>query len=357
MVPIYYIFFKKCNIETFSVKNLVIFRFKSKFLKKYHVQKYTTENYAEWHKFVANAKNATFLFHRDFMEYHQDRFEDYSLLIFDDNQELIAVLPANRVGETLFSHQGLTYGGIVLQEKTKLSNFISIAKSVFEYLNAQQFQKINFKEIPHIYTQIPSDELQYLMFLMQGNLVRRDVLSVLDLNNNFTFSRDRKNGIKRGIKSNLVVKEESNFASFWNEILIPNLAEKHQAKPVHSLDEIQYLHNKFPKNIRQFNVYQNDTIVAGTTIFETDLVAHSQYISGNSDKNELGSLDFLHDYLISNVFKNKNYFDFGISNENQGRNINEGLLYWKESFGARAISQDFYEVEIKNHTLLDNVLL
>ena len=66
-------------------------------------------------------------------------------------------------------------------------------------------------------------------------------------------------------------------------------------------------------------------------------------------------------YLIgegfSNVFKNKNYFDFGISNENQGRNINEGLLYWKESFGARSITQDFYEVEIKNYTLLDNVLL
>ena len=324
---------------------------------KYHVEKYSSIRYDLWNEFVANAKNATFLFHRDFMEYHKDRFEDYSLLIFDDNQELIAVLPANRIGETLFSHQGLTYGGIVIHKKTKLSDFISIAKSVFEYLNAEQFQKINFKEIPHIYTQIPSDELQYLMFLMQGNLVRRDVLSVLDLSNNFAFSRDRKNGIKRGFKNDLVVKEESNFESFWNEILIPNLEVKHQAKPVHSLEEIQLLFSKFPKNIRQFNVYQNDKIVAGTIVFETDLVAHSQYISGNSDKNELGSLDFLHDYLISNVFKDKKYFDFGISNENQGKNINEGLLYWKESFGARAISQDFYEVEIKNHTLLDSVLL
>ena len=111
---------------------------------KYQIQKYSNEHYKEWNNFVAHAKNATFLFHRDFMEYHQDRFEDYSLLLFDDNQELIAVLPANRVGETLFSHLGLTYGGIVLQEKTKLSDFISIAKSVFEYLNAEQFQKIYF---------------------------------------------------------------------------------------------------------------------------------------------------------------------------------------------------------------------
>jgi len=325
-------------------------------LKKYRVEKYRSENYDLWNKFVANAKNATFLFHRDFMEYHQDRFEDFSLLIFDESQNLVAVLPANVVDTTVFSHQGLTYGGIVTNETTKLADFITITKAILVFLKSQKIEKLQFKEIPSIYCQKPADELQYLLFLMQGNLVRRDVLSVLDLKTNFTFSRDRKNGIKRGIKSNLVVKE-SNFASFWNEILIPNLAEKHQTKPVHSLEEIQFLHSKFPKNIRQFNVYQNDKIVAGTTIFETNLVAHSQYISGNSDKNELGSLDFLHDYLISNVFKDKKYFDFGISNENQGKNINEGLLYWKESFGARTITQDFYEVEIQNHTFLDTVLL
>ena len=291
------------------------------------------------------------------MEYHSDRFQDFSLLIFDEKNTLKAILPANRVEDVLHSHQGLTYGGIVIHEKTKLSDFISIAKSILEFLNAQQFQKINFKEIPTIYNQIPSDELQYLMFLMQGNLIRRDVLSVVDLKTNFSFSRDRKNGIKRGVKNDIIVKEESNFELFWNEILTPNLEAKHQAKPVHSLEEIQYLYSKFPKNIRQFNVYQNDKIVAGTTIFETDLVSHSQYISGNSDKNELGSLDFLHDYLISNVFKDKKYFDFGISNENQGQNINQGLLFWKEGFGARTIVQNFYEIETKNYTLLENVLI
>lgn len=326
-------------------------------MKNYQVKKYSSEFYFLWNEFVAKSKNATFLFHRDFMEYHQDRFEDFSLLVFDDSEQLIALLPANRQEDTLFSHQGLTYGGIILQEKTKLSDCIFIAKSIFEFLKECGCNKMIFKEVPAIYHKMPSDELRYLMFLMRGNLIRRDVLSVLDMTSSFSFSRDRKNGIKRGIKNNLVVREEANFESFWTEILIPNLAEKHQAKPVHSLEEMQYLHSKFPKNIRQFNVYQNDTIVAGTTIFESNLVAHSQYISGNSDKNELGSLDFLHDYLISNVFKNKKYFDFGISNENHGKNINEGLLYWKESFGAKSITQDFYELEINNYILLDNVLL
>ena len=321
------------------------------------VKKYTKNHYQLWNEFVAQAKNATFLFHRDFMEYHQDRFEDFSLLIFDESQKIQAILPANVVGTTVFSHQGLTYGGIVTNETTKLADFIAITKTILIFLKSQEKEKLQFKETPSIYCHKPADELQYLLFLLKGSLVRRDVLSVLDLKTQYTFSRDRKNGIKRGVKSNLMVKEESNFESFWNEILIPNLAEKYQTKPVHSLEEIHFLHGKFPKNIRQFNVYQNDKIVAGTTIFESELVAHSQYISGNSDKNELGSLDFLHDYLVSNVFKDKKYFDFGISNENQGKNINEGLLYWKESFGARTITQDFYEVQIQNHTFLDTVLI
>jgi hypothetical protein len=323
----------------------------------YQIVKYDSSNYLIWNEFVAKAKNATFLFHRDFMEYHQDRFEDFSLLVFDDNQELQAVVPANVANRQVFSHQGLTYGGIIVHQKTRLSDFIFIVKSVLEYWNSFGIQKATFKELPTIYHQFPSNEMQYILFVLQGNLVRRDVLSVVELKNTITFSRDRKNGIKRGSKHNLMVEETTDFSSFWNEILIPNLAEKHQAKPVHTLEEIQLLKSKFPNNIRQFNVYHNNKIVAGTTIFETSLVAHSQYISGNSDKNELGSLDFLHDFLISNVFKDKKYFDFGISNENQGKNINEGLLYWKESFGARTITQDFYEIETSKFSKLDEILI
>ncbi|EAZ96084.1 hypothetical protein FBBAL38_01655 [Flavobacteria bacterium BAL38] len=326
-------------------------------MKNYHIQKYNSENYHLWNEFVANAKNATFLFHRDFMEYHSDRFHDFSLLIFDEKETLKAILPANLIDDVLYSHQGLTYGGIVINESSKLSEFIFITKLVLQFLDQNAIQKIIFKQMPSIYCNKPSDELSYLMFLLQANLIKKDVLSVIDLQTNFSFSRDRNNGVKRGINNKLIVKEETNFELFWNEILIPNLELKHQTKPVHSLEEIVVLHRKFPKNIRQFNVYQNDKIVAGTTIFETDLVAHSQYISGNSDKNELGSLDFLHENLISNVFKEKKYFDFGISNENQGKNINEGLLYWKESFGARTIVQNFYEVETKNYPLLENVLI
>ena len=83
-------------------------------MNSFKIIKYTSGHYNLWNDFVANAKNATFLFHRDFMEYHSDRFEDNSLLIFDEKEKLVAIFPANRIGNELFSHQGLTYGEIVI---------------------------------------------------------------------------------------------------------------------------------------------------------------------------------------------------------------------------------------------------
>ncbi|MDG1714115.1 GNAT family N-acetyltransferase [Lacinutrix sp.] len=290
------------------------------------------------------------------MEYHSDRFEDFSLMVFK-NEKLVAVLPANRKGNKLFSHQGLSYGGLVFQEKLKFKEVLLVFQSVLKHLNDSKIKEIRIKLLPSIYGVIPNDELQYLAFLLDAKLSRRDALAVVNMNAGIKYSKDRIEGSKRGIKNNLVIKEVEDFVEFWNTILIPNLSNKHNTNPVHSLAEITMLKSKFPKNIRQFNVYKNKEIVAGTTIFETKNVAHSQYISGNENKNSLGSLDFLHTNLLDEIFVNKNYFDFGISNENKGRNVNQGLQYWKEGFGARTIVQDFYTFETNSYTKLNKVML
>jgi hypothetical protein len=325
-------------------------------VKNYSVRIYQKNDYENWNAFIGKAKNATFLFHRDFMEYHSDRFQDYSLIVLH-KEKWVAVLPANVLGNEVFSHQGLTYGGLVYNEKVKLASVIGIFKSVLSFLNENKIEKLQLKLIPSIYHQKPAEELNYALFLVEAQLFRRDSMAVIDLSKKNILSKLRKRSIQKGISNDFVIREEEDFEDFWNKILIPNLAKKHQAKPVHSLQEITKLKALLPKNIRQFNVLENGIIIAGTTIFESENVAHCQYISGDEVKNELGGLDLLFHYLITEVFKNKRFFDFGISNENQGRKLNNGLSYWKESFGASIIVHDFYEVKSINYKLLDNVLI
>ncbi|WP_337964718.1 GNAT family N-acetyltransferase [uncultured Flavobacterium sp.] len=325
-------------------------------MTKFTVKQYDRNDYQIWNDFISQAKNATFLFCRDFMEYHKDRFEDFSLLVFED-EKLISVLPANKVGNSIYSHQGLTYGGLVYKEQTKLATVIEVFRSVLFFLNENNFQKLHLKTLPSIYHQKPAEEVLYALFLSEAKLVRRDSLSVIDLSQENKTSKIRKRGFQKGVSNQLIIKEETDFESFWNNVLIPNLNEKHSANPVHSVEEMNYLKGHFPKNIHQFNVYLEDKIVAGTTVFETETVAHCQYISKNENQENLGSLDYLFHYLIQERFAKKRFFDFGISNENQGRNLNEGLTYWKESFGASTIVHDFYELETANYNKLNGIFV
>ncbi len=313
-------------------------------MKKYTVRTYTSADFDMWNAFIAKAKNATFLFHRNFMDYHSDRFQDFSLLVFDENT-LVAVVPANRAGDELHSHQGLSYGGLVVGHRVKIQEFLDIFEAVYAYVKPYA-SKVFFKVIPSIYNKYFSDELLYALFLKNAKLIRRDTLFVIDNQHPDKISQKRRYEIRKGEKHRLEVKETTDFTEFWNEILIPVLKEKHQAQPVHSLEEIKLLHSRFPENIKQYNVYFEGKIVAGTTLFITDSVVHSQYIGSDAQRSRLGSVDFLYDFLIRKYASEKRYFDMGSSNEDQGRKLNEGLAYWKESFGSKTVVQDFYELEL-----------
>src|SRR5690606_27234245 len=106
---------------------------------------------------------------------------------------------------------------------------------------------------------------------------RRDLTLAIDNSQTIDItSSNRRRGLKKAHKNGLFIKEEADLDLFWNQILIPNLEEKHGVEPVHTLEEITYLKSKFPEHIKQFNVYHGENIVAGTTIFETEKVAHAQ---------------------------------------------------------------------------------
>jgi len=268
------------------------------------------------------------------MDYHSDRFEDFSLMVYKDDN-LYAVLPANRKETTVFSHQGLTYGSFVLQDSAKLLYSFEAFKALLKFLSSEGINQLDMRVIPTFYNKLPSDELEYFLFKANAKLIKRDVIMVIDYNRKLRFQKNRREGINKAIRNGLTVKVDGNFDAFWNEILIPNLSKKHNAKPVHSLDEIKLLASRFASNIVQVNVYKDDKIVAGTTVFLTETAVHPQYVSGNDDKNNYGSIDLLYDFIINEYNGGKRYFSFNTSSEENGKKLNHGLIFWKEGCGAR----------------------
>lgn len=287
------------------------------------------------------------------MDYHSDRFHDHSLMIYKEDS-LIAVLPANRVDAEVISHQGLTYGSFVLQEKCKLLDAFHAYQAMLEFLHNDGITELYIRVIPTFYNSLPSDELEYFLFKSEAVLKKRDVLMVIDYANKLRFQKNRREGINKAVRNGLTVTIDDNYDTFWNDILIPNLRRKHNVSPVHSLDEIKLLASRFPDNIKQVSVYTKEGImVAGTTVFITKTTVHPQYVSGNPDKNFYGSLDLAYNFIINECWQDKRYFDFNISSENDGAVLNQGLIFWKETCGARAWKADNYLVDTASYKQLN----
>ena len=320
------------------------------------VHKYEPKQKNAWNEFLVKSKNSTFLFNRDFVEYHADRFNDYSLIIIDKG-EIVALFPANiDSNRIVYSHQGLTYGGFVFRENECLNEILRYIHAALRFLKKNDISKIIYKAIPKFYNTIGSDEIDYSLFLLEAKLIRRDTALTINLKNKICYQNRRIRAIKKATKLGVVIVEQDSFQDFWHNILIPNLLERFGVNPVHSLEEIEMLAKYFPNNIRQYNAYLDGRIIAGTTIFETPIVAHAQYISASVEGRNNGGLDLLFSHLIEKEFACKNYFDFGISNENNGKSLNHGLLDWKEGFGGRSFSHDFYEIETNKYRLLEGVI-
>lgn len=311
---------------------------------QYRVRDYATTDFLKWNAFVAKAPNATFLFHRDFIEYHQDRFTDYSLIVEDDN-DWVAVLPANIVDTIVYSHQGLTYGGLVVKPEMSGSEIPMIWDSIFLHLQANHISKWIYKPILHFYSSIQEEVLDFHLN-QKGKLFRKDLGMVIHFNEPFTVAKAKRKHHKKAHQKGLFMQLENDLEPFWNAVLIPRLMEKYQAQPVHSLTEIQYLKEKFPENILQYSAYCEDQIVAGITLFVFKNGIKSQYGATTLKGEETRALDFLFVNLIEKYKKEFAFFDMGTVSSNDNKSINKGLFDQKKEYGCVAYEQKFYEFSL-----------
>ena len=307
--------------------------------------KYKSEYKNLWDEFVDNSKNGTFMLKRDYMDYHSDRFQDFSLMFFEEDK-LVALIPASLHGNELRSHGGLTYGGFITDNSMKQHRMLECFDAVKEFLQSNGVSKLIYKCIPYIYHKQPSEEDLYALFVNGANLYKRDISSTINLNVPIKMPKGRKAQISRAQREGVTIEESEDFVTF---IDLENsvLEEHHGTKAVHTAQELELLKSRFNEEIQLWVAKHNGVTIAGTLLFIYDNVVHTQYMAANKTAREIGGLDLLIKTLIDKFATKKQYFDFGISTENGGKYLNTGLISQKEGFGGRGVVYDFYELEIK----------
>lgn len=309
------------------------------------IEKYNPALKSTWDNFISSAKNSHFFFRRDYMEYHSDRFEDFSLLFWNDT-DLIAILPANVKDNTLYSHQGLSFGGFIVNNKMRTQTMIEIFDSLKIFLQEHKISKLIYKAMPKIYHQYPCEEDLYALTRNDAKIYRRDCSSTILLENPIAYQERRKRAIKKAIRANIKAGPSNNYTGYW-QVLESILMQKYSRKPVHSLEEIQKLSNLFKDNIKLFTAEDSSgEVLAGTLIYDNPNTLHAQYLGSSDIGKELGALDLVIDSVLQHYDSSRKYFDFGISTEDDGKFLNVGLIDHKEGFGARATVNDFYELNL-----------
>lgn len=309
------------------------------------VVRFNKSNQPVWDAFVDASKNGTFMLKRGYVEYHADRFEDASLMFYEGDR-LVAVLPASRHGNEVRSHGGLTYGGLIVDRNMTASLMLEVFEALKRHLADNGVKTLIYKRVPTIYYSYPADEDIYALFRNGAELFRRDISTVIDLADPIPFSSIRKRCIKKGVKAGLVVRQTEDFESYVS-LLTEVLEMHHQTRPPHSAAELRLLASRFPECIKLFCAYRNDQMTAGVLVFEAHQVVHAQYIANSEEGREIGALDLVMDYLINAYSKGHRYFDFGISTEDEGHLLNEGLVSQKEMFGGRGVTYDHYRLPIR----------
>ncbi len=313
----------------------------------FDIKRYNGENdQKEWDLFVKNSKQGTFLLERSYMDYHSDRFHDHSLMIYK-NDKLYAILPGNEADHTFYSHQGLTYGGLITNSKATADDVCKVFAQINQYQKQQGFQKVIYKSVPRIYHQLPAEEDLYALFKeCRAQICARNISAVIDLQHPLKWYNIRKQGAKKATSQGIRIEYSEDYNNFW-ELLSTNLMQTYHAQPVHTLEEIRMLHERFPENIKLYVALQEDgKMLGGTLLYITPQVVHTQYISASEEGKQKHALDALFLRLIQHEYKDCLFFDFGTSNEDGGKILNSSLIYQKEGFGGRGVVYDTYEWEL-----------
>ncbi len=305
------------------------------------IRRYDPDNASTWDNFVETSRNGTFLFKRAYMGYHSDRFIDHSLMFYNAKGALLALLPANLAEHdgtlALYSHEGLTYGGLIVGDRAGTDDVLDIFRTTLAYLSENGFKMFYYKQMPTCYHLYPAQEDEYALWRMGAEIVVCNISTTIDLSQQFfhiPLQYRRKRGIARAARQGYTICETTDIAAFWR-MMEDNLRTRYDASPVHSMSEMQLLMGRFPDNIKCFVAMKDNSVEAGVIIYLCRNVAHAQYIQSSPVGRADGALDLLLSTLIDSFALRYKYFDLGTSNEDGGYILNSNLIAQKEHFGGR----------------------
>jgi len=313
------------------------------------VRRYTPADEQAWDTFCAGSFQGTLLHTRRFLGYHGDRFEDRSLVLEEEGR-WVGVLPAATHpadARCVSSHPGATYGGVLHQGALLGDRMLEALRAVAAHYAAEGANRLAYKAVPAFYHAVPAQDDLHALFRMGAQRVRCDLSSTIDLAARRPLPERRRRSLRKAQQGGVRVSEGlEGLDALW-DVIAENLQRKHGVAPVHTAAELRLLAERFPRDITIVCADKDGRVVAGVVVFRTRVADHAQYIAGSEEGYRLSALDAVFQHCIDAASAaGKRWFDFGISTEEGGTVLNEGLYRFKSEFGGGGTVHEFFDIRL-----------
>lgn len=322
----------------------------------FEVLPYDSHLEARWDRFVMRESvNGTFLQTRRFLNYHpQGRFRDVSFLL-ESSGTIVAAFPGNLTesGEWI-SHQGSSFGGPVISKNfytaERVQHIIECAEGYLKGI----CKSVKMRPTPGLFAQESTALLEYT--LEHNGYKRQSELSAYctldqDTDPLEACEKNCRAVFRKSIPFDLEYRDitDEEMPEFYRHLCISKV--KHNAKPVHSLEELLDLrHNRIADEVKFQALWKGDMFVAGmmTFDFEQASIRHAQYIAPNEEISDFQPTTAMYINVMREAAKDGfKKFSWGISTEDCGEYLNLPLFKFKESLGAKATLNLVYSKDIQ----------
>jgi len=302
------------------------------------------DNLEEWDDFIDISINGTVFQKQKFLQYHINRqFINHSLMFYKKNA-LIAVFTASAVGNTLFSHPGASFGGIVYS-KTSLSDLIEVLDLIENYARKNDFNNITIIPTPFTYNN-GDESLLYALKWKGFEEKEQYYSSIIPIKNNINTqlediirnkSRSKKYYDSIINENNLELVWVDNFDQFYP--ILENNKKKYNSKPTHSLDELNRIQSLMPNMIKLLVVKKNGIEIGGNMIFIANPnvgIIFYNMINYEFSNMQISTIQILESIKWAKEHNIK-YLDFGVSHEagtEHPLTPKISLIKFKEEFGG-----------------------
>lgn len=312
---------------------------------------YEPELENRWNQFVETAKNGHFMFDRRYMDYHRDRFPDRSL-VFMKKDKVVALLPAHGpTGDdcdpgSIISHGGLSFGGLISGRAMNARLMLDVVDALLAFMHENGWSHLTYAPVPHLYHAYPAEEDLYALIERGATRIETKVSCALRIGSPPGYAKSRRHLINntRKLAGTLEIGEYHDIGAF-HELVSHFLERRHGAVPVHSLEELRLLVGRFPENMKMFAAQREGELLAVEMVFLSPTCYRLQYKASSEEGGELHAADLIEDFLIQEYGKPGRWLDFGTSMIPGSQELDKTLIQYKESFGARVVLQNVYQLE------------